>query len=181
VRLLKTSATVLVAIVLAGCAGTAGTHTALTGHAGGAAPGDLTATGTRGTAATSRRAGTDPAGRVVEINCLGRAHARPADIVLTCADENTYLHVSWLHWRTAAFGRGGYYRNTCTPSCARGHTVRYPALVTLWRPVALPGHRPERSFTRLTVIFTGRRPAFYGSNGKYYPRTVTAVLPGHSA
>ena len=47
----------------------------------------------------------------------------------------------------------------CTPTCAQGKYIDYPILTVLWRPVSWPGHPGRRHFSRLTWIFTGKRPA----------------------
>ncbi|MGH3394047.1 MAG: hypothetical protein ACRDPO_05090 [Streptosporangiaceae bacterium] len=132
------------------------------------------------TAAVSRARAAVPRGDVL-VNCAGRAQVRPGSYVLTCADGNDYLAgLYWVSWSGgAAFGRGTEHVNDCVPNCAEGHFHAYPVLVTAWRAVPRPGHAGQRYFSRMTDIYTGRRPAYYrGPGKKYYPQTVTWQLTG---
>ena len=101
-------------------------------------------------------------------------------MILTCADANdalTALH--WVSWATnQAFGTGTEKVNTCTPDCADGKLVAYPALITLWRPEPLSGHPGVRYFTRITRIYPVNRPPLYNCQGKHtcYPVTSTLSL-----
>jgi hypothetical protein len=49
---------------------------------------------------------------------------RPKEIVLTCADANTYVtKITWSNWSsTSAHAKGIFHWNTCTPNCAAGTT-----------------------------------------------------------
>ena len=99
------------------------------------------------------------AGSTVVVGCSGQQQNRPSSLVLTCADANdalTGLH--WVSWaNNQAFGTGTEKVNTCTPDCADGKLVSYPALITLWRPEPLPGHPASATspgspgFTRRTA------------------------------
>ena len=124
-------------------------------------------------AATSQRS-------TVVVDCSGRRQTRPSSFVLTCADANdalTALH--WASWAAGqAFGTGTEKVNTCTPDCADGKVVSYPALITLWRPEPLPGHPGVLYFTRITRIYPANRPPLYYCQGKRtcYPQTSTFSL-----
>jgi len=129
--------------------------------------------------ASAARAGAAAARGVVLVNCVGRAQVRPGRYVLTCADGNDYLTgLRWVSWAGgAAFARGTEHVNDCVPSCAQGHFHAYPVLVTAWRAESRPGHAGQRYFSRLTEIYTGKRPTYYRSGGrKYHPQTVTWPL-----
>jgi len=114
------------------------------------------------------------------VDCSGQQQTRPSSFVLACADENdalTGLH--WASWAASqAFGTGTEKVNTCTPDCADGKFVSYPALITLWRPEPIPGHPGVRYFTRITRIYPGSRPPLYNCQGKHtcYPQTTTSDL-----
>ena len=114
------------------------------------------------------------------VGCSGQQQTRPSSFVLTCADANdalTALH--WVSWaNNQAFGTGTEKVNTCTPDCADGKLVSYPALITLWRPEPLPGHPGVRYFTRITRIYPANRPPLYNCQGKHtcYPLTSTLGL-----
>ena len=116
----------------------------------------------------------------VVVGCSGQQQNRPSSLVLTCADANdalTALH--WVSWaNNQAFGTGTEKVNTCTPDCADGKLVSYPALITLWRPEPLPGHPGVRYFTRITRIYPANRPPLYNCQGKHtcYPLTSTLSL-----
>ena len=116
----------------------------------------------------------------VVVDCSGQRQTSPSSFILTCADANdalTALH--WVGWAASqAFGTGTETVNTCTPDCADGKLVSYPALITLWRPEPLPGHPGVLYFTRITRIYPGSRPPLYYCQGKHtcYPQTTTSDL-----
>jgi hypothetical protein len=130
-------------------------------------------------APASARAASQPS-TVVVVDCSGQRQTRPSSFILTCADANdalTALH--WASWADSqAFGTGTEEVNTCSPDCADGKLVSYPALITLWRPEPLPGHPGVRYFTRITRIYPANRPPLYNCQGKHtcYPQTSTFGL-----
>ena len=131
--------------------------------------------------ASSRAAGAATSQRsTVVVDCSGQRQTRPSSFILTCADANdalTALH--WVSWaNNQAFGTGTEKVNTCTPDCADGKFVSYPALITLWRPEPFPGHPGVRYFTRITRIYPSNRPPLYNCQGKHacYPQTSTSDL-----
>jgi hypothetical protein len=136
-----------------------------------------------GLPAVASASSSGPTGAVV-VSCDGQAQVQPHSFILACADDGIYLAgLRWASWSSGpggaavAFGRGTDHENDCIPDCARGHFHAYPALITLWRAQARPGHPGQRYFTRLTAIFTGKRPTRYGAHGhKYYPQTFTWEL-----
>lgn len=169
----RPGAILLGAAVLLGTAGLAGCASPGGSGAGGAA--------TAGnSAAVSSPATAGGAAGVVVVNCTGQDQVRPASFVLTCADANDSLTgVHWVSWGSSeAFGSGTEQENTCTPSCAAGKFVSYPALVVLWRPEPLPGHPGVKYFSRVTRIYTGNRPPQYNCQGTRtcYPLTSTTDL-----
>jgi hypothetical protein len=112
----------------------------------------------------------------VVVNCGNKLQARPSSFILTCADANDALAgLRWVSWRSEAFGTGSETINTCTPNCAEGKFISYPALVTLWRPEPLPGHPGVRYFTRITRIYTGKRPPLYNCRGSSLCHPVTST------
>ena len=117
----------------------------------------------------------------VVVNCLGQQQTRPLSFVLTCADANDALSgLHWVSWASSqAFGTGTEVVNSCTPDCADGKLVSYPALIALWRPEPLPGHPGVRYFTRITRIYPAGRPPLYNCQGTQtcYPQTSTSGLP----
>lgn len=117
----------------------------------------------------------------VVVNCVGKQQTRPSSFVLTCADANDAVSgLRWVDWAPSqAFGTGAEVVNTCTPNCADGKLVSYPALIALWRPEPLPGHPGVRYFTRITRIYPAARPPLYNCQGKHtcYPQTSTSPLP----
>jgi hypothetical protein len=123
-------------------------------------------------------------GSTVVVDCSGQRQTRPSSFILTCADANdalTALH--WASWAAGqAFGTGTETVNACTPDCADGKLVAYPALITLWRPEPLPGHPGLRYFTRITRIYPSNRPPLYNCQGKHtcYPQTSTSALGASS-
>ena len=143
--------------------------------------GCASATSGAATPASARAAAPAAAQRnTVVVDCSGQRQTRPSSFILTCADANdalTALH--WVSWAASqAFGTGTETVNTCTPDCADGKLVSYPALITLWRPESLPGHPGARYFTRITRIYPSNRPPLYYCQGKHtcYPQTSTFDL-----
>ena len=118
------------------------------------------ASATSGTATPASAAAAAQPSTVI-LDCSGQRQTRPSSLILTCADANdalTALH--WASWATGqAFGTGTEKVDACTPDCADGKFVSYPALITLWRPEPLPGHPGVRYFTRITRIYPAEPPA----------------------
>ena len=97
---------------------------------------------------------------VVVVNCAGHGKVRPTRLDVGCMPSSEYMaRLTWASWRSVAFGEGVFKVNDCTPTCARGKYVSYPILQVLWRARPWPGHAGRDYFSRLTWIFTGKRPA----------------------
>ena len=71
--------------------------------------------------ATPLGANASPSSTTYLYNCSTRSQ-RPHEIILTCADANTYVtNIRWSHWSQAsANARGTLHWNTCTPTCVAG-------------------------------------------------------------
>ena len=96
---------------------------------------------------------------VVLVNCAGHGKVRPAGYDIGCMPSSEYVSgLKWTSWRSVAFGSGTLKVNDCTPTCAQGKYISYPILTVLWRAKAWPKHPGSDYFTRLTWIFTGKRP-----------------------
>jgi hypothetical protein len=130
--------------------------------------------------ASARAAAAQRSAVVAVVDCTGQPQTRPSSFILTCADANDALSgLRWVSWAAGqAFGTGTEKVNTCTPDCADGKLVSYPALITLWRPEPLPGHPAIRYFTRITRIYPAARPPLYNCQGTHtcYPHTSTFDL-----
>ena len=123
-------------------------------------------------------------GAAVVVNCLNKSQVRPASFVLTCADAGDVLTgMQWVNWASEAFATGTEKINNCMPSCALGKFISYPVLVTLWRPEPLPNHPGMLYFSRVTRIYTGKRPPLYDCHGAgtppCHPVTATTDLWSH--
>jgi len=165
-------------------------HSAAPAHVATSSQTTQTSAGTSGTstptaspapvqAASSQRASAKP----VVFDCLNHAVAKPGTYVLTCADYGSILaHLDWQSWTsTQAVATGVHQLNDCTPNCAEGKFINYPAVVTFWRPEAVPGHSSEKYFSRITVRYTtSKRPPAYMSYGQLlnHPAAWSQVL-GH--
>jgi hypothetical protein len=101
-------------------------------------------------------AGSSP---VVMVNCAGKGQVRPGGYDIGCTANELLSSLHWQTWRGTAYGNGVLKVDNCIPSCAKGKYIDYPILTVLWRPAPWPGHAGHRYFTRLTWIFTGKRPA----------------------
>jgi hypothetical protein len=90
----------------------------------------------------------------------GQGLVKPSTYDIGCmASQQFVTGLSWTSWKSAAFGSGTLKVNNCTPSCAMGKYVKFPILVVLWRARPWPHHPGREYFSRLTWIFTGKRPS----------------------
>ena len=141
------------AIVLSG-----GIALAATGHPAAAAhTTTMHTTAAHTTAARSTAAHTT----TVLVSCSNQPLVRPAGYMLACGDGSEYFtRLRWAGWTPSlASATGRFVMNTCTPSCARGKYLTSPVAVVLWHQAAMAHHRGQRQFLRMTVIYTGNRPA----------------------
>ena len=137
------------------------------------AAGLVTVAGTAAAAvATAGPAAAGPA-RVVLVSCTGHGQVRPTRYDIGCMPSSEFVAgLKWTSWRSNAFGSGVLEVNSCVPSCAQGKYVKYPILAVLWRARAWPRHQGRSYFSRLTWIYTGKRPR----NG-HEPAAQTFTLP----
>jgi hypothetical protein len=72
-------------------------------------------------------------------------------IITGCGDGGQFFSVErWSSWtRDDAQANGTEFINSCTPSCAAGHFLKYRVFVRLWRPRICSNRKLE--FTRLTA------------------------------
>jgi hypothetical protein len=118
----------------------------------------------------------------VTLSCQGRAQARPASMLLACADGNAGLTgLRWASWRGTAQATGMFRVNDCTPSCAAGSFHRFPAQVTLADPAPLRGQPGERYYTRITVALPGPRCYTRDGHRACYPASYTGNLWGRTS
>ena len=89
---------------------------------------------------------------------------KPATIILTCGDANTYLtKMKWSSWSTAkAAGSGTYTYNLCTPDCAAGQFKSYPVTAALSEPKRC-SRQTHKVFNILVVTFPHGRPSYVRS------------------
>lgn len=81
-----------------------------------------------------------PAGAVFVLDITDQATLRPATVDF--ASNATLVRMQWSQWGGAvADGHGTAAVRICTPSCVTGHTVEYPATVTLSHPASCYGAR----------------------------------------
>jgi hypothetical protein len=103
-------------------------------------------------------------------NC-NRAVARPTLLTLTCGDGNTVL--KGLRWSSfggpSARATATFVTNTCTPNCAAGKDVSYPARVQVTSPRTCKGG--VRVYNKLKLEFLARAP------GPGVPRSWTLGCP----
>jgi hypothetical protein len=117
--------------------------------------------------------------KYVLFDCRSGPEVKPSSYIEACADGGLGLEdLHWTSWTAElASSYGTMYENDCTPNCAEGHFLHYPALVVLWGSATVKGHPIERRYHWLTLIFTGKRPPVYTlEHGKLvatYPATLT--------
>jgi len=110
----------------------------------------------------SARPAAPHASQVVLVACTGKGQVKPAEYanVLGCmTSQEDITGLKWTSWTSVAFGNGTFKVNSCIPSCAAGKYIKYPILVVLWRAESWPKHLGQRYFSRMTWIFTAKRPA----------------------
>jgi hypothetical protein len=99
---------------------------------------------------------------VVLVNqCSGRGQVRPSTIWLPdCPSGALIGSAKWTSWGSAAFGSGKLEVDNCTPSssCGPSKYTKYPILIVAWRAERWSGKRGTDYLSRLTWIYTGKRP-----------------------
>jgi hypothetical protein len=116
------------------------------------------------TPATARPAASAAkAPTVVLVNqCTGKGQVKPSPTIPLpeCMPSSVYIgKASWTSWASVAFGAADLVINNCTPSCAGGKYIKYPILIVLWRAEPWKGKKGEDYFSRMTWIYTGKRPS----------------------
>lgn len=109
--------------------------------------------------ASAKPASTRP---VVLVNPCppGQGQVKPSTYDIGCMASQEFVSgLSWTSWKSVAFGSGTLKVNNCNPSCAMGKYAKFPILVVLWRAKPWPNHAGRQYFSRLTWIFTGKRPS----------------------
>jgi hypothetical protein len=113
-------------------------------------------------AAAPASAGASITHKVVLVNaCTGAGQVKPGRYEPGCMPSSEFFTgLKWVSWKSAAYGSGTLKVNNCTPSssCGPSKFTKYPVLTVLWRAEARPGHPGQKYFSRLTFIFTGKRP-----------------------
>jgi hypothetical protein len=105
--------------------------------------------------------GCSPPNGVAWINNCGPLASAPKEIVLTCADANSYLtNLAWHGWGSSSTSTTGVaHQNDCKPYCAAGHFHTYPAKVTASKLTVCGS---ARYYARLEVVYTAARPTGVG-------------------
>lgn len=95
----------------------------------------------------------------LEVTNCSKAASKPKTLTLTCGDGNTYLKaLSWSSFGgSTAQGKGTFVIDLCKPNCAQGKNASYPASVKATGSRTCRGGL--RVYRRLTLTFTGRKPA----------------------
>jgi hypothetical protein len=108
--------------------------------------------------------------KVVLVNqCSGKGQVKPKpNIALPgCMTSSELIqHTTWMSWTTSAFGSADFTVNNCSPSssCGPSKYTKYPVLIVLWRAKHWTGgNGHEDYFSRMTLIFTGKRPPHQGT------------------
>ena len=89
-----------------------------------------------------------------------QGQVKPSTYNIGCMSSQEFISgLSWTSWKSTAFGSGTLKVNNCNPSCAMGKYIKFPILVVLWRAQPWPHHAGQQYFSRMTWIFTGKRPS----------------------
>lgn len=104
------------------------------------------------------------------LTCAGKTTVRPSSYVLACADANTYFtSVHWTTWTArSATGTATLVQNNCTPTCAAGKFLKYPAKLTLSAPQS----------TKLGVLFSIINYSYTVSAATTLPLTTLSSVAG---
>jgi hypothetical protein len=91
------------------------------------------------------------------VGCDGKAHVKPAEVVLACGDGNLGVRkVTWLGWGGATtVGVGTGFVNDCEPTCVAGKFHAFRAVVIASGTQKCLGSTAYRS---LTVAVVGLAP-----------------------
>jgi hypothetical protein len=112
----------------------------------------------------------------VEVCGVGPAVARPASVILTCADEGERaVNLHWSSWTaTKATATGTVIWRACLARCADSrHWDSASAKVTLTKPEREPGSK--LLFTRLDLSVTGHTPPGFMRNLAFNEAPVPAA------
>lgn len=86
-----------------------------------------------------------------------RGQVKPSTYDIGCmASQQLISGLTWTSWKSVAFGSGTLKVNS---GGAMGKYIKFPILVVLWRARPWPHHAGRQYFSRLTWIFTGKRPS----------------------
>jgi hypothetical protein len=102
------------------------------------------------------------------LTCAGKKAVQPTSYVLACADANTYFNsVHWTSWTSrSAEATATLVQNNCTPTCAAGRFVKYPATLTLSQPKS----------TRLGLLFSVIHYSYTVSESTTLPLTTLSSV-----
>jgi hypothetical protein len=117
---------------------------------------------------------------VVLVQCTGTGAVKPSTSQEPgCMQSGEFISgMSWKVWQSSSFGSGTLEVNNCDPSCAGGKYVKYPVLLVLWGAKAWPHHSGRQYFTRLTWIFTGKRPPGSKTTSQTFNLTANGLPTG---
>jgi hypothetical protein len=117
--------------------------------------------------------------KYVVTGCNGKQLTKPVSYTPFCADDGAGLQrMHWTSWTShLASGYGTIYEDDNYPNHAEGKIYKVPGIVTFWGSARVNGHPSDRTYTKMTFIFPGKRPAVYKKvNGKWvatHPETQT--------
>ena len=105
-----------------------------------------------------------------------KSQARPASIVVACADDG--IQLTRLRWSSfggaTAAGTGVYHVNLCTPSCAAGRFASFPMRVTLANASLCKDHYDD--YRTAHVRFTAGLPP--GQKSALMALSLPCPIPG---
>jgi len=96
------------------------------------------------------------------LNTCGYYEFKPKRIFLACGDGGEGVHsIKWFSWTSdTATGKGTYYINNCTPSCADGKYLERPVQLLASRSRMVHG---KYQFTRFVVRATKGKLPYVGT------------------
>jgi hypothetical protein len=107
-------------------------------------------------AATGHQAAPETAPSVAVYDCANQPQVRPRTFDLFCDGSGAFTGLTWSAWNAStATATGALYLDNCVPNCAQGKWTHRTVDLIFWRSEPVKGHRGERGYSQLTVLYPG--------------------------
>jgi hypothetical protein len=97
-----------------------------------------------------------PAPSVAVYDCANQPQVRPRTFDLFCDGSGSFTGLTWSTWNAStATATGVLYVDNCVPNCAQGKWTHRTVDLIFWRSEPVKGHRGERGYSQMTVLYPG--------------------------